>query len=491
MNKVYWASAAAGLGVLTICGAAFAQTTEPAGTGAAATSSPGSPPESPPTPTPPAVQPPSGPAAPPGSFAFPNNTSTGLSGFGGGLGDGLGNSTTSPLAPSDPTAILNAIGVARAYASHVRVTPSVTVAYDSNVVGASQAVGSEEGLRSGSDESVSPSLNLDIAQTLGRGSVFLGGGVGYNFYARDTILNREEINLRGGYLGSLGGCHGGFTAGYQRNENELTDLTRGAVQDTYALETVGVNASCGGSIGFAPVASVSESWSQNSQSVLSSSNLRTFSASAGLAYQTPTNGTASVYGQYQTTTFPNRNLGVGGVGLGTGPQDGYTLYGGGVKYSRNLGARIQGSVSASYSIVDSEGAGSGFGGFTYSAGVSYRASSRLSFYASVARQVTPSNVLDASYQVENDNLIQATYSHGSRWSLTAGVEQVVGTQNGAALTSSIDLLNFDTKSVFAIANYSLRRINLSLSLRNDTRTTNQSLLNYSDTRASITASTTF
>jgi hypothetical protein len=414
-----------------------------------------------------------------------------LSGFGGGLGDGLGNSTTSPLAPSDPTAILNAIGVARAYASHIRVTPSVTAAYDSNVVGASQAVSAQQGLRSGSDESISPSLNLDIAQSIGRGSVFLGGGVGYNFYARDTILNREEINLRGGYLGSLGGCHGGLTAGYQRNENELTDLTRGAVQDTYSLETVGVNASCGGAIGFAPVASVSESWSQNSLSALSSSNLRTFSSSAGLAYQTPTNGTASVYGQYQTTDFPNRNLGPGGVGLGTGQQDGYKLYGGGLKYSRNLGARIQGSVSASYSIVDSQGARSGFQGFTYSAGISYRASSRLSFSANFARQVTPSNVLDASYQVENDNSLQATYTHGNRWSITAGVEQAVGTQNGAALTSSIDLLNFDTKSVFAIASYSLSRINLSLSVRHDDRTTNQALLSYSDTRASITASTTF
>jgi hypothetical protein len=490
MNKVYWASAAAGLGVLAVYGTAFAQTSAPPASAPTTSATPGSPSASSPAPQPsPAAAPPTS-ATTPGSFAFPSTT-TGLSGFGGGLGDGLGNSTASPLAPSDPTAILTAIGVASSYVSHVRVTPSVTVSYDSNVVGASQIVGAQQGLRSGSDESISPSLNLDIAQSIGRGSVFLGGGVGYNFYMRDTLLNREEINLRGGYLGSLGGCHGGLTAGYQANENELTDLTRGAIQDTYYLETVGLNASCGGSIGFAPLASISESWSQNSLSALSSSDLRTFSASAGLAYQTPTNGTASVFGQYQTTDFPNRNLGVGGVGLGSGAQDGYKLYAGGIKYSRNLGARIQGSVSASYSLVDSEGASNGFKGFTYSTSISYRATSRLSFLASFARQVTPSNVLDASYQVENDNSLQATYSHGNRWSITAGVDEVVGRQNGSALTSAIDLLNFDTKSVFAIATYSLRRINLSLSLSHDDRTTNQSLLNYSDTRASITASTTF
>jgi hypothetical protein len=369
----------------------------------------------------------------------------------------------------------------------VIVSPSVTATYDSNVARGSQSIVAERGLQSADDEIISPDVNLDLNQPFGRGAAFLAGTVGYNFYLRDTVLNREFVDLRGGYSAQLGGCHGTASVGYDRSQNQLTDVLRGSVKDTYSLETVGGSVGCGGDIGFAPVASVSESWSQNNGGALTTSDLRIFSGSAGLAYQTPTNGALSLFGQYQTTDFPNRTIITGGETT----HDGYQLYGVGIKYSRTLGARIQGTVSGNYTIVDTEGSSNGFKGFTYSASLNFRASSRLSFLGDFNRQVTPSNVLDASYQVSNQELIEANYTHGARWSFSIGASEQVANQSGVGLISVLDLTHYTTNSIFSRATYSLRRINFSVSLRNDRRATNQPLLNYSDTRASVTAATSF
>jgi hypothetical protein len=483
MKRFHLAPAvAAGLGAIAACGGAFAQAPDPGpgtgtGTPAPATTTPDMPP-------PPAANTPTPAQAAmvntdtaPGSFAFPGSLP---------VQDSVSFAQNAALAPLDPTAILNPLGLGASLVRRVQVSPSVTVTYDSNVARGGAVVASERGLSSGSDEIISPTVALDINQPFGRGAAFLSGSVGYNFYLKDTILNRENLNLTGGYSTQLGACHGSGTVGYSRGLNQLTDIVRGTVEDTYSTVTVGADVGCGGSIGFAPVAAVSETFSQNTQSLLSTSNVRVFSGSAGLAYQTPTNGTLSLFGQYQTTDFPNR-----GVILGVVAQnDGYKLYAGGVKYARSLGARIQGTLSASYTVTNAQGSQS-FKGITYSANGNYRASSRLSFAASVGRDVTPSNTLDATYSVADHRSIEAIYTHGGRWTLSFGVSEQIGEQYGGSLIPLFDLQHYDDKSVFAQATYTLRRINFSFVVRNDHRDSNQALLDYSDTRASLTAATTF
>jgi hypothetical protein len=365
--------------------------------------------------------------------------------------------------------------------NHLHVSLTGAAAYETNVLHSAPAQAAGRGLKA-EDEIYTPSATLDFQQNVGRGTAALTGTAGYNFYSHDKALNRENLSLQGILQQQVSLCQGDLKVSLSRALNQLVDVTVQQIDETYTQASVGGDVSCGRPVGFAPTVSVSESWGNNSDQALSISNSQTFNSSAGLAYRTAAQGTLSVSGIYRDTEFPS-NIPT----LNTG-KSGYQTTGATIRYERQLGARIQGSASATYTIVQG-GLVADFKGLTYTADITYRAGSRLHFEGDFSRQVIPSNLANASYRVESDESVAGHYNLSSRLLFSLGASQQVGDEAGSF--SQVSLLHYDEKTIFSSLTLSLRKVSLSLNVRNDHRTTNQAGLNYSDTRASISASTQF
>jgi hypothetical protein len=372
-------------------------------------------------------------------------------------------------------------------ASRLRINATVEGAYESNVAGGDAQVAAERGLKP-QDFMITPTVLVDVLRPIGPESVFLQGSAGYSFYDRNSVLNRENLNLTGGLNARLGTCRGTATARISRYQDQLQNVTRTEVKDVYDLYSVGLDAICGRPIGLSPILSVTQSWANNSNTELSTSDNQTFGVSAGVAYQTPTFGKLSLFGQYQTTTFNNRFVLVNSQPV----QDGYDTYGGWIRYQRLLGARIQGTASVGYTSLKPAIAGTpGFDGFTYDADLTFRAGGRLGLHAGFNRDVEPSNVLDATYGLEIRSLVEATYDLGARLKLNLGVSETTRRFQGLSLLTGVDLTKDDTKSIYATATYKLNKLFVALNVRNDERIANVAAFSYSDTRVGLTVGTAY
>ena len=372
-------------------------------------------------------------------------------------------------------------------ANRVNVTLSGTATYDTNVSRESSSEAALQDLHQ-SDVIYSPTATVDILQPFGRGSASLSGTASYNFYERNTVLNREALDLRASVAHPISFCNLTLSGDYQRGLDQLPNVTAAQVQDVYTNGRVALDGQCGRSIGLAPIFSVSESWTDNSLKAFEASNARTTGATAGLSYQSPVAGVLSVSGVYQKTTYPGVETGDGAL-----HNNGYETNAVNVKYVRQLGARIQGTVSVAYTTVTSSQS-SDFHGLTYEADLSYRANSRLSLEGSFNREVIPSNLIGASYQLQTDLTGRVNYQLGPRLAFSVGASQQVGDEDGipAQFALLVPLAHYDMRSVFSSLKVSLtRKVTFTFDVQNDLRTTNQAAFNYSDTRASVTLSAQF
>jgi len=393
--------------------------------------------------------------------------------------------TTSAAAATDYS-IVDTPSVA-ALPSHYALNGTFETEYQTNVAGGDAAVAALRGLKQ-EDVVFTPTLLIEAFKPFGRESAYLTGSVGYNFYDRNSVLNRENLNLDGGVNAQLGVCRATVTGGYIRRQNELEDTTLAHVEDVLDQTSVGLEGACGRGYGFSPNFSVSQAWSTNTLSLLQSSNYNTLGGSGGISYQAPTLGDVSLFGQYQTTTFTNRLVAFNQSSI----QDGFDTYGGGVKYVRLLGARIQGTVSLSYtSVKPFVGNTSGFNGVTYGADITFRASSRLDFHGSFNRDIQPSNVLDSTYFLETKSLVEGTYHVGSRLEANLGVSEADRTFKGSSLLTNLDLREDTLKIIYGSLTYKLRKLYFALSVRNEERSTNTVGLDYTDNRVGLTAGTIF
>jgi hypothetical protein len=371
-------------------------------------------------------------------------------------------------------------------ASHYHVNGTFETAYETNVSGGAASVAGARGLKQ-DDFIFTPTLLVDLFKTFGRESLFLTGSAGYNFYAYNGTLNRENIDLAGGGNAQIGPCRTTVTGVYDRRQQQLENLTRLAVQDVYSETSLGVQGACGRAIGFQPTFSFNQTWTNSTQQQQQSTDYNSTGGSGGIAYVTPTFGNLTVSGNYTSTRFVNRVIALGPIQL----QDGYDTYGGGVSYSRLLGARIQGVVSLSYTTVQPYIGSAGFSGPTYSLDVTYRVGGRLSLHGNVTHDIQPSNVIDSDYYIETKGQIEASYLFSSRLDATVGFSDSARNFKGPALMPAVDLTHDTLESVYGTVTYSLRKVYVSLDVRHEYRSANLSGFSYPNTRVGFTVGTKF
>ncbi len=287
----------------------------------------------------------------------------------------------------------------------IRVT--AVTAYEDNVLRISDALPTPVGYAR-TDIRFAPAITVDIYRPLGRQGLFLNGSVGYDFYKRNKRLERERINLRGGADLRLGGdCAQHVEVGYGRNQSDLRDFFNATrLRNVEERKTFGFSANCNGVIGFKPGVSYDYENAKNSAVQRQQSDYHSHTFGASIGYVSPALGELSVYASYRMGTYPNRAIAPGIV-----QKEGIDVFNTGLRYSRSLGTRLQGSVSAGFTKVKPKLAGTApFSGASYSANLTWAATNQLRSFFTAARSVNQSNALDNSYSVNDSFNLGASYA---------------------------------------------------------------------------------
>ncbi len=337
-----------------------------------------------------------------------------------------------------------------------------------------------------------PTLNGNISQPIGRHFVTIGGSLGYQFYKRNSYLNRENIALQGGVtLRATRECNLSFSGTIQRRQSDLADFV-----DSFDPENLERAASGGGSVSCqSPTGIVSSlgyqrSNARNSSPIRQSSNYEADSLNASVGITRPVLGTVSVYTSYTSVGYARGLATVDGI-----VADGVKIYGGGLRFQRDIGARMRGGGSIGYSYVEQKIPGlAGSRGLNYGLDLSYDSRNRLKMSTSFARTTQQSGQFGVSFGTVHSAGFNADYKLTRSIGLSSGVSYSTRTSRLSALTTAG--IPFNTQDKTFSTNARVRfigggPIGLSADISHQRRRSNVSGFNFNSTRFGITANYTF
>lgn len=365
---------------------------------------------------------------------------------------------------------------------------STAVIYDTDVTRSSAAIAALRGLKR-NDEIFDPNGSLRFVMPISREAIFLNVSGGYQFYRTNRLLNRAHVDVSGGLMARLAICRATITGRYDRAESNLGNLAISTRSNVVNNENVGLEGSCGKPYGLGTTFGVSQDWHTNSAPQESQADSRTLSSHFGVAYNRPTFGSLTLFGQYATTDFPSRTTLPGLPPI----SNGYENYSAGVSFDRHLGARIEASASVSYTVVKpSLKIIPGTKSFTYSFDATYRLSSRLDTHGSFSRSTTPSSRIDSTYSIDERYLTEVNYKLGSRLSFHLGGSWLSQHFQGRVGPAPLTLQSDRTFYVYGVADFQLSpRWSLSLDARQEQRDANPVIFSYSGPRVGLTAKASF
>lgn len=380
-------------------------------------------------------------------------------------------------------ALCTAITSSTALAQEARkldFTAGVLVEYHSNVALTDETQAALRGLTQ-EDTIFTPSAAIDFYQPLGQQGVFLRGSVGYAFYENNDQLNREQLDLSGGFNGRAGPCAGTLTGDYSRGINRIDDPILIDAENVLEVKRATIEIGCARETGLGIMASASREWNENEEPLAKQSDSDRDIYMFGVSYSRPTLGTFTVFGSQEEVTYPNRLI-----------DDGYDLNAIGVSYTRMLGARIQGDVSVAYTTVDLHApalpgfSDDDFETTAYSGSLTYRASSRLNLQASFEKSVTPSSGFGRSYDVNEVYQLSGEYSIGSRIILAMGAARAEHDLQGGLALPTIQLTESTTDALHATMTYKLsEHLAFRLTAGTEERNTNAPQFDYTNNRVGV------
>lgn len=382
-----------------------------------------------------------------------------------------------------------ALAAPKAPVDKFSVTASVRVEHQTNMTGVSESEAKFRGIQP-DDTTYAPGIGVVVNLPVGRQTFFLNGYAGYLYHETNTIYDSEHLRLDTGVRGRVSICDVVASANYQRALSSFEDIVLGPTVDNI-LEVKGarVLASCARRTGLGVTGSISHSVATNNHTLLRIQDYTETSYMGGVTYSKPRLGTLTLFGQRSETDYDHRTS-IAGL------SEGYTSTAGGLTYERHLGARIDGSVTVSYTSVEGSGVKTpgvrtDFDGVTYQLTAGYRASQRLNFDASFGRQVTPSNRFGNSYDVGTRYAVHANYDLGSRISTNLGYEQRETDSSGGQIFAG-NLTDSTVKIVSGGVRFKLnRRIGFSLDAAHEERDANNPRYTYDNTRVGVSASATY
>lgn len=255
-----------------------------------------------------------------------------------------------PLVGLAAAAVPHAASAQRAPEARKEIRLDLVTRYDENVGRASEALTEARGL-GGSDVIISPVATINVQRLFGPHRAGITGQVGYDFYRRNTKLNRERINLDANGELRAGPCFVSPHVALNRRQSDLGELAvlGGGflnIKNTETVQTYGAELACGRETGLRPVVGYEYQRGTNSSELREQSDYTSNLYSVGLRYVGPTFGVITLYGRRRKTHYDE--LPTPGFGA-----DRYKTTEYGVSYQRNIGSRYTVSGSVGRTKVES------------------------------------------------------------------------------------------------------------------------------------------
>lgn len=304
-------------------------------------------------------------------------------------------------------------GVGLGSASRSDVTFSVNARYDSNVPRLNDDTVTVSRLEK-EDIRISPAVQLNLVRNLGRHQIGLRSLLGYDFYVRNSELNRERLIVEPSAYLNLPVCDLSLQGIASRQQSDLGQIVYVGIDPTVGADNTetrkGITGRllCGDTYGLRPTLEVERTSGSNSNPLRRIANYDLTRIQPGVGYSSPGLGEISVYAVKQDTDLPNQIL-LNGQGSG------YTLRGFGVRYQRAIGTRLSFDGSLSHIDVTPYGAAnSGRSGLNGSVALTLLASDRLQFMAFANRNFTSTLTAVSTYQLEQGYGLSANYAANDR-----------------------------------------------------------------------------
>ena len=396
------------------------------------------------------------------------------------------------------------------------VDASALVEHDTNISRESEALANQSGLNP-EDTIYAPSLNVNAVLPIGRQALFFTGSGSYLFHQNNTRLNSEQVHVGAGGSLSAGACGAVVRGGYSRGRSEffspLAQTAPGAVvpvvpvpvtsdfessiENIVTTEDVGLSVTCARPSGLGAHAQVDQLWTSNSDVFSGSGSYRSINTSAGLVYARPQLGSLALDGTYGRTIYGDR------VTPNLLPR-GFETTGANLSFNRQLGGRIQADLTVGFTHAHDlsppvlpvplpDDPFRDFSGLTYSAGASFRATSRLQARATFQRQISPTLLSGSSFEVLTGYSLDVSYILGSRITLAVRGDRQESRTNGLLIVQpAATLTNSRVNELSASASYTMnKRISLRLSGTHETRDADNVNFNYTNDQVALTLSSTF
>ena len=291
------------------------------------------------------------------------------------------------------------------------------------------------------DARLTPDLDVEYGQPFGRQQLFLNGNIGYDYYVKNTQLNRERAQVNGGVSYRLGPCSGVAYGSYDRRQSSFEDLNV-VVPNLQQREEYSLSAACRLGPSIRPNATVTRLVVDNSLAARGSANLRGTTYQVGVDYVRPVLGTIGLFVSRSIYNYPGASR-VTAFELGLSPTfqfidvptatsaDGLTSTQAGFSYSRTLGTRIKLAASVFYLIVDPKlrhffipdpaapgllmpGSASTTNTIGYSLTAEYAPSPRLSGELDLSRSAIPPQAGLSTYSISTRSGVEVNYKLSRR-----------------------------------------------------------------------------
>jgi hypothetical protein len=292
----------------------------------------------------------------------------------------------------------------------------------------------------------------------GRQQLFLNAGLGRDFYARNTILDKNRVNVGGGLAWVLGQrCNGRIQGSWSKRGTQFASFAE-VIPSTQETSSFFTSATCQTAGRLVGSLSYSKSSSRNrTDESLPNAIDRSFSdvnsdnINASIAYSL-TRGQIGVSGNWGDFEYPNQPLLLGGVN--SSKIQGYNLFA-----NYRIGSSLQANASVGYSKVESQSLlGQDFSGNVWNIGLNY-SGPRLGAGISAGRSVNGSTGGNSNYSVGTYYNMNVSYRANERLSASAGYARSNTDYRGLLLipeTQPIDTAVMDR--FFIGADYRLNRL---------------------------------
>ena len=363
---------------------------------------------------------------------------------------------------------------------------SAELRHDTNVARADELRAARQGLRR-SDERLSLGASFTLARPLGRNNVSVNAFVGYDFYRRNSQLNRERIALNGDLDVNVGPCLVSALPQFSRRQSDLYDIAFvdvpgiDSVKNTETTQRYRGELRCGQAFGLRPMVFYERSWGDNTNAIRRVMDYRGEAFGGGLSYSHPVVGDIDLSLERQNLDYPNRPTAFGLTG--------YRLDEAKLAIRRDIGAVLSADGYVAYSHLEPENSGApDFKGLSWSLGLTATPLPDLRLRGEFMQSLKPSLGNDALYQRDRNVLLRATYQLTAKTAVSVNAGRNDRLYRGAGGLFGPLLEHDRIDRISAQMDYrASQRLGFGLQLGHERRNANGTIYDYDNTYVALNA----